>query len=128
MDLPPCHATFPDLLHIEPDRGPAQHVLTFTGSVGLCGWNDAGLAVCCNSLGTLPGATDGLPVAGTVRAVLACENLEEEASATVRNAPHACPQHIAVGGPGGLRGFQVSATGVGVAHESMSDPRTQPPW
>lgn len=111
MDLPACHAAFPTLLHIEPYDGPAQHVLTFAGSVGLCGWNDAGLAVCCNSLAALPGRTDGLPVAGTVRAVLACEDLEE-AWAIVRDASHACPQHIAVGGPGGLRGFQVSASGV----------------
>ncbi|GEM_PF-559526 len=111
MDLPPCHAAVPALLHIHPDDGPAQHVLTFAGSVGLCGWNDAGLAVCCNSLSTLPGRADGLPVAGTVRAVLACEDVEA-AWAIVRHASHACPQHVAVGGPGGLRGFQVSATGV----------------
>ncbi len=111
MDLPACHAAFPGLLHIEPRKGPAEHVLTFAGSVGLCGWNDAGLAVCCNSLATLSGRTDGLPVAGTVRAVLACEDVEE-AWAIVRDASHACPQHIAVGGPSGLRGFQVSAAGV----------------
>lgn len=111
MDLPPSHAAVPMLLHIHPDHGPAQHVLTFAGSVGLCGWNDAGIAVCCNSLDMLPARHDGLPVAGTVRAVLACSTLEE-AWRIVRSADHASPQHIAVGGPGGLAGFQVSAAGV----------------
>jgi len=111
MDLPSCHAAAPVLLHVEPPEGPTQHVLSFAGSVGLCGWNDAGLAVCCNSVSSLPGRAAGLPVAGTVRAVLACDDVEA-AWEIVRAAAHGCPQHVAVGGPDGLRGFQVSADGV----------------
>jgi hypothetical protein len=61
MDTPAYYAGT-QVLHEITGQGPVTTVLAYAGSTGLCGFNDAGVSICCNAMLTLPNATHGLPV------------------------------------------------------------------
>lgn len=110
MDLPPFMDGSQLVLRLRPDDGPEQLVLTAAGMLGLTGVNDAGVAVCVNTLGMLRTDPHGLPVAAVVRGALA-HRTREEAAAFVRGTGHASGQHYAVADPGGIDSLECSAAG-----------------
>jgi len=79
--------------------------------IALNGCNDAGIGVVVNNLEMLPSSTRGLPVAFVIRGLLERTSLKE-ASAFLRDAPHAIGQHYALGSPEGFASFECSARGV----------------
>ncbi len=64
------------MLRIKPERGPGQLVFTFTGIVGACGMNEAGIGLCINYLSPLDVGVGRLHSI-IVRQILAAENLAD---------------------------------------------------
>ncbi len=62
------------MLRIKPERGPRQLVFTFTGIIGACGMNEAGIGLCINYLSPLDVGVGRLHSI-VVRQILAAENL-----------------------------------------------------
>ena len=104
-------------LRLSPDDGPRQVLMSRAGMVGLCGANDAGLAVMVNTLDQLPTDRAGVPVAFVVRAVLAQTSLDAAAE-VLRTLPHASGQAYTLASPDGVRGFEC---GAGVVNEYRND-------
>lgn len=97
--------------HSADSHGPAQLVFTLAGHLGLMGVNEAGVALCCNSLPQLPSARKGIPVAFAVRRVLEAHNAQE-ASAIVRSLDHATNQHYLIADADAIISLEASAAGV----------------
>ncbi len=104
-------------LRVQPKGRPRQVLLSRAGMVGLCGANDAGLAVMVNTLAQLPTDRDGVPVAFVVRALLSQPSLEA-AVELVQRLPHASGQAYTLASPEGVRGFEC---GGGVVREYRND-------
>ncbi len=104
-------------LQLRPDAAPRQVLLTRAGMVGLCGANDAGLAVMVNTLDQLPTDRDGVPVAFVVRALLAQTSLDAAVDLLYR-LPHASGQAYTMASRDGVRGFEC---GAGVVQEYRND-------
>ena len=111
MDIPSVHDGTQTVLRLRSPDGREALVFTFAGMIGLNGCNEAGVGVVVNNLAMLASSPQGLPVAFVVRGILERSTLEE-ASAFVRNVPHATGQHYAIGSPQGLASFECSASGV----------------
>lgn len=104
-------------LRLSPDDAPRQVLMSRAGMIGLCGANEAGLAVMVNTLDQLPTDRAGVPVAFVVRAVLAQPTLD--AAVEVLHAlPHASGQSYTLASPDGVRGFEC---GAGVVNEYRND-------
>ena len=91
------------------DGGPRTTVMTICGMIGLCGANEAGVAVAVNTLWQLPSATDGLPVACVMREILEQPDLAA-ATKWICRPRHASGQHYLIGDPAGFASFEASAT------------------
>ncbi|MFZ0657826.1 MAG: C45 family peptidase [Candidatus Binataceae bacterium] len=90
---------------------PDATILTICGMIALCGANALGLGVAVNTLWQLPSASDGLPVACVVRALLAKRSLSD-ATRWIESAHHASGQHYIIGDPSGFASFEASGTSV----------------
>ena len=102
MDLPAVYDGQQVLLRVTDERrGTTAVLLTAAGMIGFCGLNDRGVAVCCNSLPTLPVRADGLPVAFVLRGVLE-RSSRDSAVAFLRSVRHATGQNYVVGDPDGF--------------------------
>lgn len=112
MDLPNVYDGFQVLLHI---RHPYSHmesyVFTAAGMIALCGLNNRPLGICCNNLGDLNHAGDGLPVAFIVRSVLEQPSLEK-AVELIHGIKHASGQNYVMGGAERVVSFECSANKV----------------
>jgi isopenicillin-N N-acyltransferase-like protein len=104
-------------LRLRPDDGPAQVLMSRAGMVGLCGANEAGLAVMVNTLDQLPTDRAGVPVAFIVRAVLEQTSLDG-AVEVLHALPHASGQSYTLASPDGVLGFEC---GAGVVNEYRND-------
>ena len=104
-------------LRLHPDDHPGQVMLTRAGMVGLCGANDAGLAVMVNTLDQLPVDRDGVPVAFVVRAVSSQPSLDAAAD-LLHRLPHASGQAYTLASADAVVGFEC---GAGVVQEYRND-------
>ena len=75
MDLDPWMDGTQIVLRLAPADGPSQVLLSRAGLVGLCGANEAGVAVLVNTLSQLPVTDNGVLVAGALRAAMATETV-----------------------------------------------------
>jgi hypothetical protein len=111
MDLPAWASGRAEVLRVGPDHGPTALVLAYPGTVGLCGSNEAGLAVAVNALTDAPFSPEGLGVAFITRQLLTLTTLAE-AEAFLTAVPHAAGQAYTVAATDGLATFEADATGV----------------
>ncbi len=95
MDTPVWWRGHQTLLRIDPTKGPAALVFTVAGKISLCGMNEHGLAICCNTLSQLDYRIDGLPEDFVVRGYLAKRSVED-GLAFLRAIPHASGQNYTV--------------------------------
>jgi len=99
-------------------NAPGAVMLSRAGMLGLCGANDAGVAILVNTLADLPVATSGVPVAFVLRAALAARSINEAAT-TLQRLPHASGQAYTLISAEGVIGMECAA---GVAVEYINDP------
>ncbi len=119
LDLPLVFEGSAVALEIEEETGPRILALTAAGTVNFCGANELGVAVCCNALPSLSYDGRGISTLGAVRGILRSESLAA-AQKFVESAPHATPQNLMVGDPGGVKNIECSANAV-VVLESEGD-------
>ena len=110
MDLPASMGESQIVLQIEAADDPDQIILSGAGMIGLLGVNAVGLAVCVNTLRSLPAASKGLPVAFVIRELLR-RSSAAAAAEYLYSIPHASGQHYAIGDPTGIRGYECSSEG-----------------
>ncbi|HVQ88419.1 MAG TPA: C45 family peptidase [Actinomycetes bacterium] len=106
------------VLRQSPTDGNSHVMLSRAGMIGLCGVNEAGVAVMVNTLPQLPVATDGVPVAFVLRAALAARTVNEAAK-TLQRLPHASGQAYTLTSSSGVIGLEC---GAGVVVEYINDP------
>ncbi len=106
------------VLQTSPTDGVRQLILSSAGMIGLCGVNDAGVAVLVNTLPQLPVSSNGVPVAFVLRAALAARSVNEAAT-ILQRLPHASGQAYTLTSSNGVIGLECAA---GVAVEYINDP------
>lgn len=111
MDLPDWAIGHEHVLRVGSDHGPAVLALAFPGSIGLCGANEAGLAVAVNALTRAPFSQEGLGVAFVTRQLLTLTTLTE-AEAFLTSVPHAAGQAYTITAVDGIACFEADASGV----------------
>jgi isopenicillin-N N-acyltransferase like protein len=111
LDLPFSFDGSAIVVEIEEADYPRKVALTAAGTVGYCGANEEGVAVCCNALPSLRAAAAGVPVLGCVRGILRSSSLAE-VEAFLREAQIAAPQNYLVGDSEGVANFECSANQV----------------
>ena len=112
MDTPKYYDGFQTLLRIrEPDSDVEGLIFTLTGKLSLCGMNNYGVGVCCNSLTWLSFNRKGLAEDFIVRKVLQKKSMKE-ALEFMKSIPHASGQNYIIGGPDGVMDLECSANGV----------------
>ena len=95
------------LHHVDPD-GLEARVFTVAGSLALCGLNNAGVGICCNTILQCNHSQRGLPEQFVVRSVLEQRTLAE-AARFIRAVPHASPQNYILGDREQVIDLEVSA-------------------
>jgi isopenicillin-N N-acyltransferase like protein len=111
MDLPTSMTGSQVVLRIAGDgERPERIVLTAAGMIGLLGVNAAGVAVCVNTLNSLPAADSGMPVAFIVRRVLDHRDAAT-AGRYLTSIDHASGQHYAIADGSGVHGYECCADG-----------------
>lgn len=111
MDTPSYWDGQQVLLHFKNPDGLETFVFTVAGSIALCGMNNAGLGVCCNTILQCNHSRDGLPEQFVVRSLLK-QRARKDAEHLLRNIPHASPQNYVIGDRAGVDDFEVSANQV----------------
>jgi isopenicillin-N N-acyltransferase like protein len=111
MDLPSWTSGRLVVLRVATPGAPTSLVMTYPGSLGLCGSNEAGLGVAVNALWGVPFVEDGLGVAFIVRHLLTLTSLAE-AAAFLTSVPHAAGQAYTIAARDGIATFEADATGV----------------
>jgi len=112
MDIPGFYDGSQVLLRIKHPESPLESlVFTTAGMIALCGVNSRPVGICCNTLGDLSYAADGLPVAFIVRSVLEQPSLEE-AVKFIHGVKHASGQNYTMGGAEKVACFECSANKV----------------
>lgn len=96
------------LRHHDEATGLTSLMFSVAGMLMLTGMNDAGIAVCCNTLLGLERRADGLPVQFVTRGILARSTFEE-AVAFTESVPHASGQNYTIGAPGRVVSLECSA-------------------
>lgn len=99
------------LRHRDEATGITSLMFSVAGMLMLTGMNDAGVAVCCNTLLQLERRRDGLPVQFVTRGILAQKSFEE-AVAFTRAVPHASGQNYTIGAAGQVVSLECSANRV----------------
>ena len=97
--------------HASQGGRPGALILTTAGVIALLGANDAGVAVCVNSLPQLPSTRHGIPVAFMIRRLLEARSAAEAAE-LCRSLPHATNQHYLVADAELVVSLECSAAGV----------------
>ena len=114
MDLPAWSAGRATVLRIVPGDAPVVLALAYPGSPGLCGANDAGLAVAVNAL-PMPAIDEGgLGVAYVTRHVLSLDSVAA-AESFLASVPLAAGQAYSIAARDGLATFE---TGPGLMRRS----------
>ena len=108
MDTPAYWDGFQTLLHIIHPSGLESYIFTAAGGISMCGMNNRGVAICCNTILQCDYSHDGLPEVFVVRSVLAQSNLDD-AVAFMHRVRHASPQNYIIGDPARVIDLEVSA-------------------
>ena len=109
MDTPKYYDGFQLLLEIEEQNSDlAYKVFTVTGKISLCGMNNYGVGITCNSLIQLNFNPKGLPEDILVRKALQSRSFKEMQD-FLTSVPHASGQNYLYGGPDGLQSLECSA-------------------
>lgn len=102
MDTPQWWDGFQTLLRVhDPRTGVRALVFTVSGKISLCGMNDRGLAIACNTLSQLDPNPRGLAEDFIVRGYLAQPDIEAGVR-FMHEAPHASGQNYTIAGPDGV--------------------------
>lgn len=104
----------------EPGTEVEALVFTVAGKLSLCGMNNRGVAICCNTLSQLDYSRTGLPEDFIVRRVLQLENLAQVKD-FMFGVPHASGQNYVLGDSSGVTDLECSA---GKVVEMKPDPDT----
>ena len=99
------------LRHHDDGTGITSLMFSVAGMLMLTGMNDAGVAVCCNTLLQLERRRDGLPVQFVTRGILAQKSFDD-AVAFTRAVPHASGQNYTIGAAGRVASLECSANKV----------------
>jgi isopenicillin-N N-acyltransferase like protein len=118
MDIPTIHDGTQIVLAIDPERGPAQRLLSAAGMLGLTGANSAGVGVVVNNLNQLPSSASGLPVQVLTRRLLEHETAAE-AARWVESIPHAVGQHYLIADS--AETISLEGSGAGVARVPVTE-------
>jgi predicted choloylglycine hydrolase len=118
MDIPTIHDGTQIVLAVEPERGPAQRLLSAAGMLGLTGANNAGVGVVVNNLNQLPSSASGLPVQVLTRRLLE-HGTAAEAARWVESIPHAVGQHYLIADS--TETISLEGSGAGVARVPVAD-------
>jgi len=97
--------------HAPCEGRPGAVIVTIAGVLGLLGVNDAGVALCVNSIPQAPSGTEGLPVAFVVRRLLEARSALE-AREWCRALPHATNQHYLIADASHIVSLEASFEGV----------------
>ncbi len=97
--------------HAPCEGRPGAMVVSLAGVLGLLGVNDAGVAVCVNSIPQLPSGEEGLPVAFVVRRLLEARSAAE-ATEWCTTLPHATNQHYLIADASRIVSLEASSDGV----------------
>ncbi len=109
MDPPPFLHGHAFVMHIIPKKNESESfVFTVPGLLGMTGLNKKGVGITCMSISMLNHAQSGVPVVAVVRDILRQVDLES-AAAYLKSSSFAIPQCYTIGGPDGVRCFEVSA-------------------
>jgi isopenicillin-N N-acyltransferase like protein len=111
MDLPAWSMGRMVVLRVGAVDAPTALVMSYPGSIGLCGANEAGLGVAVNALTHVPWSDDGLGVAFVVRHLLTMSTLAD-AAAFLSSVPHASGQAYTIAAPDGIGTFEADASRV----------------
>lgn len=112
MDTPRYYNGFQLLTRIkEPDGETEALVFTITGKLSLCGMNNHGMGICCNSLPQMAFDRTGLAEDFIVRRVLQLRSVRE-AEIFLRTIRHASGQNYLIAGPDGMVDLECSANKV----------------
>jgi len=99
------------ILHSKYDDDTEVAVVAYAGSLGVCGFNNKSVALCCATLMQLDFDTGGLPVSFVVRSILEKPTFEA-ARDFIYEVPHASGQNYMLGGVGKLANFECGAGAV----------------
>lgn len=99
MDTPRWYDGHQMVMTVSGGAGLRAMLVTVAGKVSLCGMNEAGLAIACNTLSQLDFSRDGLPEDFVVRGFLQHRTLDDGV-AFLRGVRHASGQNYTVGAPG----------------------------
>jgi isopenicillin-N N-acyltransferase-like protein len=111
MDLPSWALGRALILRVGAEHAPNALLLSYPGSIGLCGANDAGLGVAVTALSDVPVSESGLGVAFVVRHLLTLATLAD-AEAFLRSVPHAAGQTYTIAATDGIATFEADPSGV----------------
>ena len=99
------------LRHHDERTGLTSLMFSVAGMLMLTGMNNAGVAVCCNTLLGLSHRRDGLPVQFVTRGILARASFGD-AVAFTQKVDHASGQNYTIGGGGSVASLECSANQV----------------
>lgn len=109
MDTPNYYDGFQTLLRVhEPDSDVVSLIFTVAGKISLCGMNNYGVGICCNTVLFLDFNMRGLAEDFIVRKVLQQKSLDD-ALAFMRSVPHASGQNYVLGDPTHVTDLECSA-------------------
>jgi hypothetical protein len=108
MDLPGWSNGLQTLVSITDPDGHQVVYLSIAGALPTCGVNNAALGVCCNTLLSLRGDEQGLPVVHMLRLALRQRRFGDMLT-VLHTVPHASGQNYLIGGPGQIASLECSA-------------------
>lgn len=104
MDLPEWTIGRPIVLHLVPQTGQPQLVMSYPGDIGLCGAS-SDIAVAVNALSQFGLSEDGVGVAFILRHLLTLASVAE-CEAFLREVPHAAGQAYTIGDGSSVATFE----------------------
>ncbi len=123
MDCPKYYDGYQLVLDIkEHDSDLEYKIFTVTGKVSLCGMNNYGVGITCNTVLQLNFSTRGLAEDFVVRKSLQCKSYEEMIN-FLNSVPHASGQNYLLGGPTDIVSLECSGNKKVVATKSHKNGR-----
>lgn len=114
MDTPKWWDGTQVVVRVRDSSGFSALVFTVAGKISLCGVNEAGLAMCCNTVYQLDHSRDGLPEDFVVRGFLS-QRTWQDGLAFLTGVRHASGQNYTIGAPGhGPLNVECSSRGVAI--------------
>jgi hypothetical protein len=123
MDGLPYYQGTQAILHVKNENSDVEaYILTVAGKLSLCGMNNYGVAVCCNTVSQLNFDPKGLAEDFIVRTILEKKSAEE-AIAYLKSIPHASGQNYLLGDPDKIVMVECGQNKVVVIEEHLGNGR-----